>query len=237
MFACVNPAVRTSQCATVEGVTAAIFDFGGVMTEPIFRRPRDVDPRLVELAAFFLQEIVSVYDSTAATHDIHLLETGGISEEAFFTRMCERFAGAGHEPVSWREARDAVFSRGIVACGAMVDAVREVRAAGIRTALLTNNAREWEDRWRAVIPVDELFDVVVDSSRVGLRKPDRAIYELTCERLGVEPSGCLFVDDLACNVDAAQALGMQTILCADPVDAAAEVLRRLLPPARRTKAS
>lgn len=56
MFAHVNQAVRASQCATVEGVTAAIFDFGGVMTEPIFRRPRVIDSRLVELAAFFLPD-------------------------------------------------------------------------------------------------------------------------------------------------------------------------------------
>ena len=218
----------------VEAVTAAIFDFGGVMTEPVFRRPRDVDARLVELAAFFLQEVVSVYPSTAATHDIHLLETGRLSEEAFFTGMCERFAADGHEPVPWREARDAVFGRGIVACGAMVDAVREVRAAGYRTALLTNNAREWEDQWRASIPVDELFDVVVDSSRVGLRKPDPAIYRLTCDRLGVQPEECLFVDDLDCNVEAARALGMATILCADPVEAAGEILDLLLPVGRAT---
>ena len=219
----------------VEAVTAAIFDFGGVMTEPVFRRPRDVDSRLVELAAFFLQEVVSVYPSTAATHDIHLLETGRLSEEAFFTRMGERFAAGGHEPVPWREARDAVFSRGIVACGAMVDAVREVRAAGYRTALLTNNAREWEEQWRASIPVDELFDVVVDSSRVGLRKPDPAIYRLTCELLGVPPDECLFVDDLDCNVEAAKALGMRTIVCADPVAAAGEVLDLLLPGERATE--
>jgi putative hydrolase of the HAD superfamily len=218
----------------VEAVTAAIFDFGGVMTEPVLRRPRDVDPRLIELAVFFLQEVVSVYPSTAATHDIHLLETGRITEEAFFTRMCERFAAGGREPVPWREARDAVFSRGIVACGAMVDAVREVRAAGYRTALLTNNAREWEEQWRAAIPVDELFDVVVDSSRVGLRKPDPAIYHLTCERLAAQPDECLFVDDLECNVEAAASLGMRTILCADPVAAAGEVLRLLLPGGRAT---
>jgi epoxide hydrolase-like predicted phosphatase len=160
-----------------------------------------------------------------------------MTEEAFFTRMCERFAAAGHEPIAWRDAREAVFSRGIVVCPAMIDAVREVRDAGIRTALLTNNAREWEDEWRALIPVDELFDVVVDSSRVGLRKPDPAIYTLTCDRLGVDAVDCLFIDDLACNVDAAAALGMRTLLCSDPVDAAGEVLRRVLPRDSRSKAS
>ena len=68
---------------------------------------------------------------------------------------------------------------------AMLDLAARVRAAGYRTALLTNNVREWEPRWRAIFAVDELFELVVDSAFVGLRKPDPAIYRLTCERLGL----------------------------------------------------
>ena len=110
----------------------------------------------------------------------------------------------------------------------MADAVRQVRAADYKTALLTNISRDGEAMWRGLIPVDDLFDVVVDSSKVGLRKPDARIYQLTCERLGVDPERCLFIDDLACNVDAAGALGMHTIQCMDPVNAADEVVQLLL---------
>ena len=84
--------------------------------------------------------------------------------------------------------------------------MRELRGRGLRTALLTNNVREWEPLWRAKLPeIDELFEVVVDSAFVGLRKPDPAIYELTLERLGgVRAERCVFVDDLDVNCEAAR---------------------------------
>jgi putative hydrolase of the HAD superfamily len=110
----------------------------------------------------------------------------------------------------------------------MIDAVRQVKGAGYRTALLTNISRSGEALWRSLFAVDELFDVVVDSSQVGLRKPDPAIFLLTCERLGLQPEQCLFVDDLRCNVDAAADLGMTTLQCKDPVAVADEVVEMLL---------
>ena len=95
----------------------------------------------------------------------------------------------------------------------MIEYVRELRGRGVRTALLTNNVREWEPLWRAKLPeVDELFELVVDSAFVGLRKPDAAIYSLTLERLGgVAPERCVFVDDLDVNCEAARALGMAAV--------------------------
>ena len=71
--------------------------------------------------------------------------------------------------------------------------------------LLTNNIREWEPLWRTMLPVDEIFEVVVDSGFVGCRKPDREIYDLTLERLG-DPAAeeCLFIDDIDVNCDTAR---------------------------------
>jgi putative hydrolase of the HAD superfamily len=89
--------------------------------------------------------------------------------------------------------------------------------------MLTNNVREWEPRWRAMLPVDELFEVVVDSAFVGLRKPDPAIYRLTCERLGVAPERCLFVDDIEANCTAAAGLGMAAVWFRDTGQAIAEM--------------
>ena len=71
----------------------------------------------------------------------------------------------------------------------VIDYMRELRGRGYRLAICTNNVREWEARWRAMLPVDEIFDVVVDSAFVGTRKPERRIYELTLERLGVAARG------------------------------------------------
>jgi putative hydrolase of the HAD superfamily len=207
---------------------AAIFDLGGVMTEPLFRNRGDIDPEYFNLVAFFLNDFRDVYHLPTGAHDLHLLEIGKISDDEFFDRMCRRYAEAGHDAIDPRTAQRVIFGRGFVACTAMIDAVRQVKGAGYRTALLTNVSRNGESLWRGMIPVDDLFDVIIDSSRVGLRKPDPAIYQLTCERLGVQPRDCLFIDDLECNVDAARDLGMEAIQCLDPVLIADEVVQRFV---------
>ena len=224
----------TQQQATAQPATtsreldAVIFDLGGVMTEPLFHHRTDVPPEYFTVIAFFLGEFRDHYHLTTGVHDLHLLEMGKISDDEFFDRMIARYVEAGNEPVDPREAQKVIFGRGMVACGAMIDAVRQIRTVGYRTALLTNISSEGEAIFTKLFPVDELFDVVVDSSKVGMRKPDPAIYELTCTRLGVAPERCLFIDDLLCNVEAADALGMQTIQCLDPVAVAGEVVQRLL---------
>jgi len=218
----------TDRTQTLHDIDGVIFDLGGVMTEPLFRDHSHVPPEYFGVVAFFLGEFRDHYHLPTGAHDLHLLETGKISDDEFFDRMCARYVEAGNEPVDPRVAQQVVFGRGMVACSAMVDAVYQVRGAGYRTALLTNISRDGEAMWRDLIPVDELFDVVIDSSKVGLRKPDPEIYRLTCTRLGVAPERCLFIDDLLCNVEAASELGMETIQCLDPVAVADEVVQRLL---------
>jgi putative hydrolase of the HAD superfamily len=224
----------TQQQTTTDPVTTSrafdgvIFDLGGVMTEPLFRHRDDVPPEYLGLVAFFLTEFRDHYHLTTGAHDLHLLETGKIGDDEFFERMCARFAEAGNDPVDPKAAQKVIFGRGMVASAAMADAVRQIRDAGYRTALLTNISREGEALFRDLFPVDELFDVVVDSSKVGMRKPDPEIYRLTCRRLGVAPERCVFIDDLLCNVEAAEALRMRTIQCLDPVAAADEIVRLLL---------
>ena len=94
----------------------------------------------------------------------------------------------------------------------MVELVRDLRGGGLRTGLLTNNARELRDRWWALLPYDELFDDVVDSHEVGMRKPNPAIYRLALERLGATADRTAFLDDIASNVAAALAEGMVGVL-------------------------
>jgi putative hydrolase of the HAD superfamily len=101
--------------------------------------------------------------------------------------------------------------------------MRELRDRGYRMAICTNNIREWEDLWRAKLPVDEIFDVVVDSSREGTRKPERRIYEITLERLAVAADQALLVDDLEMNCGAARELGMRAVWFRDTEQATAEI--------------
>ena len=103
----------------------------------------------------------------------------------------------------------------------MVEALRRLRARGLRVAALTNN---WvSERPRAPHPVREHFDVFIESSVVGMRKPDPRIYELTCRELGVSPSRAAFLDDLGTNLKAARALGMTTIKVEEPEPALREL--------------
>jgi putative hydrolase of the HAD superfamily len=102
----------------------------------------------------------------------------------------------------------------------MLDRVRALHAV-MPTALLTNNVREWRDSWRNALDLPSLFDVVVDSSDVGARKPEPAIYEITRERLGVAHDAIFFVDDIGQNLKAARSLGWQTYLFREEGDALA----------------
>jgi epoxide hydrolase-like predicted phosphatase len=108
----------------------------------------------------------------------------------------------------------------------MIALMRELRGRGFRMALLTNNVREWEPQWRAMLPdIDEIFEVVVDSAFVGMRKPEPGIYELAVERLGggLGARECVFVDDVEVNCHAAEELGMRAIHFRDSAQARAEL--------------
>ncbi len=112
---------------------------------------------------------------------------------------------------------------------AMVEALRRCGAVH-RTALLTNNIRSTGSERRGPSAMDEvlgLFDAVVESSEVGMRKPEEGFYRLACELLEVEPSECVFLDDLGVNLKPARAMGMATIKVGDP-DAAIRELEELL---------
>jgi putative hydrolase of the HAD superfamily len=105
----------------------------------------------------------------------------------------------------------------------MIDLMAELRAEGYRMAMLTNNVREWEVNWRAMLPVDEIFELVVDSAYVGMRKPEPEIFALTVERIGLPAAECLLVDDMELNIEAAREFGMRTVHYREPAQAVADV--------------
>ena len=106
----------------------------------------------------------------------------------------------------------------------MVAALKRLRGS-YRLACLTNNVANGDggDRRPEVVEVMELFDLVVESSKVGVRKPERRFYELACEQLGVEPAECVFLDDLGVNLKPAREMGMTTIKVEDPDVALADL--------------
>ena len=186
-----------------------VFDFGGVFTQSPFEAVRlhgdelGADPEVV-LAVLF-----GDYDQDT-DHPWHRLERGEIALSAARAEINELAAARGLEFDPF--GAFAKFGTGGHMADAMVERTRRLRADGVRTALVTNNVREFGDGWRSLVPVDELFEVVIDSSHAGVRKPDPRIFRLALDVLDVTPEQSLFLDDFPGNVAAAGALGMRGIL-------------------------
>ena len=184
---------------------AFISDFGGVLTSPL----SEAFLAYQEESKVSLEDLGRALGRAAEAdgeHPLFALERGEMSEREFADRLERQLPG-----FSFTRQREVYFER-LVPNAPMIAFVRELRERGVRTALLTNNVREWEPLWRAKLPeIDEIFEVVVDSAFVGLRKPDPRIYELTLERLGVAAGECVFLDDLDVNCVAARALGMAAV--------------------------
>jgi putative hydrolase of the HAD superfamily len=106
---------------------------------------------------------------------------------------------------------------------AMVQALRRIKEAGLTQACLTNNVAGTEAVRPDVAEVMALFDAVLESSKLGVRKPDPAFYDLALETVGVAPVEAVFLDDLGVNLKPARALGIRTIKVVDPTDALAEL--------------
>ena len=184
-----------------------ICDFGGVLTSPI----QEGFLAYQEESGVTLEQLGTALGQAAEEHGEHplfALERGEISEVEFAARIRAHLEN-GFDALRLR----ALYFERLSPNRAMIDFVRDLRARGTRAALLTNNVREWEPLWRAKLPeIDELFELVVDSAFVGLRKPDPEIYALTLERLGgVVPERCVFVDDLDVNCATARSLGMAAV--------------------------
>ena len=199
-------------------IRAVISDFGGVLTTPIAESflayQRESGISLEELGKAMAQ--VTAEDGE---QPLFALETGRLSEDEFNRKLGDAL---GRSIGSMRET----YFANLHPNEPMIDCMRELRGRGLRMALLTNNVREWEPHWRAKLPdVDEIFDVIVDSGFVGMRKPDARIYELTVERLGdgIRAEECVFVDDFEVNCRAAEELGMKAVQYRDAEQAVAEL--------------
>lgn len=185
------------------GLRCLIVDYGGVLTNPIqesfgaWAAQDGLD--LAELKAV----LGALAGEAADANPVHGLERGELSVAEFERHLAAVLRRSdGGEVVSDGLLR-RVFA-GMRPSADMADVVRRAKEQGIRTALLSNSWGLDYDRtgW------DQLFDALVISGEVGLRKPQPEIYQLAADRLGVEPAECVFVDDLAVNIRGAAAVGM-----------------------------
>jgi epoxide hydrolase-like predicted phosphatase len=207
-------------------IEAVLFDFGGVFTASpfqaitVYAESQGADP------GHLMEVVFGPYDIDT-DHPWHRLERGETTMAAAFSEISDSATAAGlrfDAAELFGHMGSDPYDRTLV-----VEFVRETRTRGVRTAVVTNNVREYGSAWRGMIPVDELFDVVIDSSELGIRKPNPAIYLTALDQLGVaEPSRAVFLDDYAGNVDAARAVGLLGIVVGVDPQPALEELAALL---------
>ena len=190
-------------------IHAVISDFGGVLTSPLAGAFAAFEAHSgVPLAE--LGRAMAADGIRRGANPLFELETGRITEAEFLTGIAAQLRRQLGREVSLDGFGERYFAD-LHPNDRLIQYYRELRDRGYRLGLCTNNVREWEARWRAMLPVDEIFDVVVDSAFVGVRKPEPRIYELTLERLGVTAQAAVFVDDIEINCDAARALGIAAV--------------------------
>ncbi len=218
--------VRDLDAVGVPGcvIRAVISDFGGVLTTPLGNSfaawSRESGIPLEDLGV-----AMAAASERHGSHPLFMLEKGLITQAEFIDRLeGELTPGPDGEERRLDTMLDVYFDH-LERNPEMIRLMRDLRGRGLRMALLTNNVREWEPRWRALLPeIDEIFELVVDSAFVGMRKPEPEIYALTVERLGgVEASECVFLDDIAINCDAARDLGMEAVHFQTTEQATAEI--------------
>jgi putative hydrolase of the HAD superfamily len=191
------------------GIEAVISDFGGVLTSPL-AGSFDAFYEYSGVSAEQLGNAIAAVATRLGANPLFELETGRLSEPEFLGSLSEELTKLAGRPVALGGFGERYFAH-LDPNDALIEYMRALRGRGYKLAICTNNVREWEPLWRAMIPVDELFDVVVDSAFVGTRKPERRIYELTLERLGVAAPAAVLIDDIEVNCTAARELGMPAV--------------------------
>jgi putative hydrolase of the HAD superfamily len=193
----------------MNAIRAIISDFGGVLTSPLQESFVDLmQDSGVTLEA--LGKAMTTIAERQGSNPLFELETGRISEGAFFKSVEDELSASHGSPVALDGFGTRYFQR-LEPNDRMIEYMRELRGRGYKMAICTNNIREWETQWRAMLPVDEIFDVVVDSAFVGSRKPEHRIYQITLERLEASPGEALFVDDVEINCEGARELGIAAV--------------------------
>ena len=198
---------------------AVLFDFGGVISTSPFEAFARFEYSN-GLPADFLRTLNATNSDTNAwaRHERNELD---------FDEFCAAYEAEALAAGYTIDARDVIGCLSGDIRHEMIEAIRRCRER-LRTGLITNNMAPMNQGESPMLSfVDELFDVIIESSKAGVRKPDPKIYEMACEQLGVEPHEVVFLDDLGVNLKPARAMGMTTIKVEEPGAALAELERVL----------
>jgi epoxide hydrolase-like predicted phosphatase len=208
-------------------LSAILYDFGGVFTLSPFGAVRKAAEELGIDGDVGLSLCFGPYDEDT-DHAWHRLERGELTLVETRTELAALAAAAGHDvdPFSLLAGMSATEDE---QRQPVIDRALALKATGLKTAVVTNNIKEFGEGWRTMVPVDELFDAVIDSSAVGVRKPDPRIYRMALDALGgVAPEAAVLVDDAVGNIAAAKAIGIHGVLVGPDRLAAMDELEALV---------
>lgn len=217
-------------------VRVIISDFGGVLTNPLeeaflaYQEESGIPLEELGSAMFALGEV-------DGENPLYRLEKGLLTEHEFEEMMQAQLRKQLGDHLEFVNFSDSYFSH-LQPNQPFLDFLFDYKAGGGRLALLTNNVKEWEPRWRAMLPIDELFETIVDSGFVGTRKPERRIFEITFDQIthleglhDVRPEECVLVDDIEVNCDAARKFGFRAVRYHGGNESVVSELELLLPAA------
>jgi putative hydrolase of the HAD superfamily len=202
-------------------IRAIVSDFGGVLTTPLVQSFMAFQNE-TGISAETLGKAMQAAAEANGENPLFEMERGEITEVAFLDQLTDSLEPLlGHRPEMHRFKE--IYFEALDPNPPMIELMRELKAEGYQMAMLTNNVREWEPLWRSMLPVDEIFETVVDSAFVGCRKPESRIYQLTLERIAHPAEACLFVDDVLVNCEGARKAGLNAIHFQDNDQAIAEI--------------
>lgn len=203
------------------GIKTVISDFGGVLTTPLLQSFMAFQDQ-TGITTETLGKAMQAATEANGDNPLYEMERGEITEVAFLDQLTDSLEPLlGHRPEMHRFKE--IYFEALDPNPPMIELMRELQGAGYQMAMLTNNVREWEPLWRPMLPVDEIFETVVDSGFVGCRKPESKIYTITLERIGRPPEACLFVDDVQVNCEGAEKAGIAAVHFQDNEQAVAEI--------------
>jgi len=202
-------------------IRTVISDFGGVLTTPLVQSFMAFQDR-TGITTETLGVAMQAATEANGENPLFEMERGEITEVAFLDQLTDALEPLlGHRPEMHRFRE--IYFEALNPNPQMIELMRELKSEGFQMAMLTNNVREWEPLWRSMLPVDEIFETVVDSGFVGCRKPESRIYELTLERVGQAAETCLFVDDVLVNCEGARKAGLRAVHFQDNEQAIPEI--------------
>jgi putative hydrolase of the HAD superfamily len=202
-------------------IKAVISDFGGVLTTPLIQSFMAFQDE-TGISTENLGKAMAAITEHNGENPLFEMERGEITEAAFLDQLAGGLEPLlGHPPELHRFKE--IYFQALEPNPPMIELMRELKRAGYRMAMLTNNVREWEPLWRSMLPVDEIFETVVDSAFVGCRKPESRIYAITLERIAMPAEACLFVDDVPVNCEGAERAGLAAVHFQENEKAIAEI--------------